>query len=471
MGLIKRGSLVLLLCSIFSSYLCSSTAAEDQTPIPTFAPATMDEITLRLERVESSAETLGDVGSPRIDFEDHGWISREPVEEGLTGLPGGVHIEFYGLFQLSAPQLIARYESPEEVEKRLWGEYDLSLSVDSKVSFVNGQDEGGRQVFYFDTDNDEDLSDEEAVYAEEFVGNDSFQHRLLGLLVSSIPRGFQAEADVEFEYQEESQVRTARTPVQVFRYTRYAKRRKDPTFPKFRGTVPEYRKGQIDIGGDILELALFNKGRFATYQTTSFNRILWDLNGDGVFENESESAECYEGDESFNIGGIAMRVGRISPLGDEIVLRKVNAAVAPKRELTRGDLAPGFTVQDIDGNELSLPDLTGKYVLLDFWSTGCGPCIKDTPLLKAVHERFADDLIIIGISDDPEREPVERCVARNQVRWIQVLDRTDNDRQLKRLYNVSGWPKYYLIDREGRIAADSDLLRGVVESVLEMWLL
>jgi hypothetical protein len=159
----KRGGISILLYSISSSFLWSCTTVEEQTTVLAFIPATMDEITLALERVESSSETLDDFGWPSIDFEDHGWISREPIEEGLAGFPGEVDIEFYGIFQLSAAQLAARYESPEEAQKRFWQEYDFSLPVDSEVSFLNGQEGSGRQVFYFDTDNDEDFSDEEAV--------------------------------------------------------------------------------------------------------------------------------------------------------------------------------------------------------------------------------------------------------------------------------------------------------------------
>lgn len=166
-----------------------------------------------------------------------------------------------------------------------------------------------------------------------------------------------------------------------------------------------------------------------------------------------------------------MKVARISPLGDELVLKNLDPGIAPKRKINRGDLAPAFSVVDMAGSELSLSDFKGQYVLLDFWSTGCGPCLRDTPLLKAVHEKFAGDSTITGISDDERREAVTRYVSENGVGWAQIMDKTDNGEQLKKLYNISDYPKYYLIDPEGEVVAGSDLLRGAIEPVLSPWLL
>lgn len=85
-------------------------------PAQSFTPVTKDEITVRLHRVESSSETLDDFRWPSIDFEDHGWISREPIEEGLWGVPENLAIEFHGMFQLSAAQMTARYNREEADE-------------------------------------------------------------------------------------------------------------------------------------------------------------------------------------------------------------------------------------------------------------------------------------------------------------------------------------------------------------------
>src|ERR1019366_9440645 len=71
-----------------------------------------------------------------------------------------------------------------------------------------------------------------------------------------------------------------------------------------------------------------------------------------------------------------------------------------------GNLAPNFTVTDIDGRQLSLADFKGKVVLLDFWATWCGPCRTEIPHFVEMQNRYAaDGLVFVGVSvdDGPER--------------------------------------------------------------------
>ena len=113
--------------------------------------------------------------------------------------------------------------------------------------------------------------------------------------------------------------------------------------------------------------------------------------------------------------------------------------------------APDFSAVTLDGSTITLSEHRGKYVLLDFWATWCEPCVEDIPDVLALHQKFEEDLVIIGVSDDHDRQKVTEFVRQHGMSWIQVLDLLDNDSKLESMYDVSYRPRYVLIDREGNV--------------------
>ena len=74
------------------------------------------------------------------------------------------------------------------------------------------------------------------------------------------------------------------------------------------------------------------------------------------------------------------------------------ARSAPATATAIGNVAPDFALADLDGNPVRLADLRGQPVILNFWSSYCGPCVEEFPLLREAAERHADDgLIVVGI--------------------------------------------------------------------------
>ena len=217
-------------------------------------------------------------------------------------------------------------------------------------------------------------------------------------------------------------------------------KKRSPDNPKFKGHVFDMRVGSVELNGEEVGLAIVPSDA-ATYHAKSGD-ILWDLNKDGFFENETESRECYRIDSPFNILGRSLQVARISPSGDKIVLVPADVEVPSKIEITKGEPAPEFAVVDVHGDTLRLADFRGRHVLLDFWATNCGPCIKDTPELVEIYRaKQAHGLEIIGISSDKSRDAVLRYVEKHGIEWPQVLE-IENETKAKKIYHIGGIPSY-----------------------------
>ena len=184
----KQKAILFALLIFFCTGAAMGTSGED------------DQIVVPLEWVWPSAEVLADFGWPGLDFEDRGWVGKQPVETGLRGLPPTDRILFYGIFDLSAESIVLSL-SPEQVSERLWTLPQRELP-DSRVSWINALDADGAEVFYFDSDNDEDLADEEPVYPADYS--------LQGI---PFPYAIRAGSEVHFEYTDGEETKEKTVPI------------------------------------------------------------------------------------------------------------------------------------------------------------------------------------------------------------------------------------------------------------------
>ena len=118
----------------------------------------------------------------------------------------------------------------------------------------------------------------------------------------------------------------------------------------------------------------------------------------------------------------------------------------PRR--AREAYAPDFSLTTADGEYLSLEDLRGKIVLLDFWATWCPPCVDAVPTIRDLRKRYAKEpsFVIIGVSSDSDEAKWKDFTAKNQMVWPQYLDR---DHHIQRAFDVRAFPTYIMIDHEG----------------------
>jgi thiol-disulfide isomerase/thioredoxin len=113
------------------------------------------------------------------------------------------------------------------------------------------------------------------------------------------------------------------------------------------------------------------------------------------------------------------------------------------------DRAPGFTLPDLDGGEVSLASLRGRPVVIDFWATWCAPCVHQIPVLNAFQEAHPE-VPVLGIAVDVDgREVVAPFAEEHGIAYRVLL----GDDALARRYGAFGFPTLFLLDRDGAVAA------------------
>ncbi|MCH5233622.1 MAG: redoxin domain-containing protein [Muribaculaceae bacterium] len=119
-------------------------------------------------------------------------------------------------------------------------------------------------------------------------------------------------------------------------------------------------------------------------------------------------------------------------------------------KLQSGDVeAPNFTLKDLDGKDVSLSDFRGKWVILDFWGSWCPWCIKGFPELKEAYEKYAGELVIIGVDCRESQDEWRAGVEKYQLPWVNVYNPADSN--LTEEYAVPGYPTKAIINPEGII--------------------
>jgi peroxiredoxin len=225
-----------------------------------------------------------------------------------------------------------------------------------------------------------------------------------------------------------------------------------------QGAALEQRFRAAQAAGQEDSLALLQE-KFISLQTSNGKQIKRVIRTNpGAFVSTFATASLINPEEDFAFADSMTALFEKS-MPESPYTKALATKLGALRNVTVGNAAPDISLPNPEGKSVSLSSLRGKYVLIDFWASWCGPCRQENPNVVRMYQKYKDKgFEIFGVSLDESRDKWLKAIAMDKLTWPHVSDLKGWSSAAAQLYNVQAIPQTLLLDKEGRIIAKN--LRG-----------